>query len=292
MPSDPPLPVTSVRKGLASGVHTPPGRTTVSLDLKGCLEEVGNHAARAGTWQRRHDHTEATSDSMDDGPPDPSYTLGPNRNSKVRRPAEKGARREYLGPDGPTSKSQNNFSIEEPQFKHGLPCEIRRTSLLHFAVKTNFRELISTYPNFQTPPRPSIVSPYTHPFGIQRTTARAAPSGTPGPSRAPGPPRAHPAPSQHTLLTDCPDSDSALPQATIQLSSIGISRHLRLRSAHRADGCPRLGRFARANLPVLATRLQPTCPVPAPAGPPVLSAHRYMQPRRLQRPVGPPLECQ
>ncbi len=68
----------------------------------------------------------------------------------------------------------------------------------------------------------------------------------PGPSRALGPAWAHPAPFQHTLLTDCPDSDSALPQATIQLSSIGISRHLRLRSAHRADGCPRLGRFARA----------------------------------------------
>ena len=74
MPSDPPLPETTVRKGLASGVHTPPGRTTVSLDLKGCLEEVGNHAARAGTWQQRHDHTEATRDSKDDGTPDPSHT--------------------------------------------------------------------------------------------------------------------------------------------------------------------------------------------------------------------------
>jgi hypothetical protein len=79
MPSDPPLPVTTVRKGLASGVHTPPGRTTVSLDLKGCLEEVGNYAARAGTWQQRHDHMEATRDSKEDGTPDPTYTLGPNR---------------------------------------------------------------------------------------------------------------------------------------------------------------------------------------------------------------------
>jgi len=189
-------------------------------------------------------------------------------------------------------KLQNSFSVEEPQFKREPLCEIRRTSLRHFAVKTNFRELISTYPNFQTPPRPSIVSPYTHPFGIQRTTARAAPSGTPGPSRAPGPARAHPAPFQHTSLTDCPDSDSALPQATIQLSSIGISRHLRLRPAHHADGCPRLGRFARANLPVLATRLQPTSPVPAPAGPPALSAQLNMQPRRLQQPVGLPRKCQ
>jgi hypothetical protein len=45
----------------------------------------------------------------------------------------------------------------------------------------------------------------------------------PGPSRALGPARAHPAPSQHSLLTDCSDSDSALPQATIQLSPIGTS---------------------------------------------------------------------
>jgi hypothetical protein len=93
---------------------------------------------------------------------------------------------------------------------------------------TSASSLISTYPNFQTPPRPSIVSPYTHPYGIQRTTARAAPSGTPGPSRALGPARAHPAPSQHSSLTDCPDSDSALPQATIQLSPIGTSCQLRL----------------------------------------------------------------
>jgi hypothetical protein len=98
--------------------------------------------------------------------------------------------------------------------------------LLHFAVKTNFRELISTYPNFQTPPRPSIVSPYTHPFGIQRTTARAAPSGTPGPSRAPGPTRAHPAPLQHTLLTDCPDSDRRFhkrPSSSAPSASAAIS---------------------------------------------------------------------
>jgi hypothetical protein len=134
MPSDPPLPVTSVRKGLASGVHTPPGRTTVSLDLKGCLEEVGNHAARAGTWQQRHDHMEATRYNKGIRPTGSNIHTGPHPEAKSRRPAEKGARREYLGPDGPTSKSQNNFSIEEPQFKHGLPREIRRTSLLHFAV--------------------------------------------------------------------------------------------------------------------------------------------------------------
>jgi hypothetical protein len=90
MPSDPPLPETTVRKGLASGVHTPPGRTTVSLDLKGCLEEVGNHAARAGTWQQRHDHTEATRDSKDDGTPDPSYTLGPNRKPRSDDRPKKG----------------------------------------------------------------------------------------------------------------------------------------------------------------------------------------------------------
>ncbi len=90
MPSDPPLPETTVRKGPASGVHTPPGRTTVSLDLKGCLEEVGNHAARAGTWQQRHDHTKATRDSKDDGTPDPSYTLGPNRNPRSDDQPKKG----------------------------------------------------------------------------------------------------------------------------------------------------------------------------------------------------------
>jgi hypothetical protein len=134
MPSDPPLPVTTVRKGLASGVHTPPGRTTVSLDLKGCLEEVGNHAARAGTWQQRHDQYVGHRGQQLRRHARAIIYAGPEPEAKSRRPAKKGVRREYLGPDGPTSKSQNNFSIEEPQFKHGLPREIRRTSLLHFAV--------------------------------------------------------------------------------------------------------------------------------------------------------------
>ena len=90
MPSDPPLPVTTVRKGLASGVHTPPGRTTVSLDLKGCLEEVGNYAARAGTWPQRHDHKEVTIDSKDNGPQDPTLTPGQTRKPGTDDHSKKG----------------------------------------------------------------------------------------------------------------------------------------------------------------------------------------------------------
>jgi hypothetical protein len=94
MPSDPPLPVTTVRKGLASGVHTPPGRTTVSLDLKGCLEEVGNYAARAGTWPQRHDHMEVTRDSKDKRPTGSNTHTGPDPEARNRRPLKKGVRRE------------------------------------------------------------------------------------------------------------------------------------------------------------------------------------------------------
>ena len=106
MPSDPPLPVITVRKGLASGVHTPPGRTTESLDLKGCLEEVGKYAARAGTWPQRHDHMEVTRDSKDKRPTGSNTHTGPEPEAKIRRPLEKGARRDQSGPDDPTSKSQ------------------------------------------------------------------------------------------------------------------------------------------------------------------------------------------
>jgi hypothetical protein len=97
MPSDPPLPVTIVRKGLASGVHTPPGRTTVSRDLKGCLEEVGNYAARAGTWLQRHDHMEATRYNKGIRPTGSNIHTGPHPEAKIRRPLKRGQEASNLG---------------------------------------------------------------------------------------------------------------------------------------------------------------------------------------------------
>ncbi len=90
MPSDPPLPVTTVRKGPAYGGTRPlPGRTTVSLDPKGCLGEVSKTAVGAGTRLQRHDHKEvhANPKAAGYGPLKVTTRLGPdseNRRSRQR----------------------------------------------------------------------------------------------------------------------------------------------------------------------------------------------------------------
>jgi hypothetical protein len=192
MPSDPPLPATTVREGRAYGGTRPlTGRTTVSLDLKGCLEEVSKTAAGAGTQLQRHDHKKEHASRRQQGADRSKTSPTPGRTRKAKDHGSdcskkgKGTRSQRLRDLSP--KIPSAILDEGPQYKPRPLCKIRRTRLLHFDDKTDFLELTHLDTSkFQTPPRPSIVLPYTHPFGIQRTTARAAPPGT---HRLPSSPR-------------------------------------------------------------------------------------------------------
>jgi hypothetical protein len=180
MPSDPPLPVTTVRKGRAYGVTRPlPGRSTVSLDPKGCLGEVSKTAAGAGTQLQRHDHKEVHAIRRQRGA-DRSKTLAPPASGQTRKAEDhgsdcskkgKGTRSQRLGDLSP--KIPSAILDKGPQYKPRSLCKIRRTRLLHFDDKTGFLE----------------------------------------------------------LMTECPDSDTALLQATIQPRPLGTSCQLRLLSS-------------------------------------------------------------
>ena len=82
----------------------------------------------------------------------------------------------------------------------------------------------SVEPKFSNPSTTFDRVALTPTHGIQRITARAAPTGYPGPARV------DPAPVQHTLLTARPDSDTALPKRPSSLG-LGISCHPRLPSS-------------------------------------------------------------
>ncbi len=195
MPSDPPLPATTVRKGRAYGGTRPlTGRTTVTPDLKGCLEEVSKIAAGAGTQPQRHDHQKEPASRRQQGEDRSKILPSPGQTRKAKDHGNdcfkkgKGTRSQRLG--NLSVKIPSAILDKGPEYKPQPLCRIRRTRLQHFADKTDFLKLtLLDTSKFQTPPRPSIVSPYTHPIGIQRTTALAAPPGTP---LFPSSPRASP----------------------------------------------------------------------------------------------------
>ena len=153
--------------------------------------------------------------------------------------------------------------------------------------QTSASSLSSTYPKFSNPSTTfDRVALYPPNLGFRGPRPGTRLPAHPGPSRALGPARAHPAPSQHTLLTDCPDSDSALPQATIQLSPIGTScqtqapaQLLALTAASDSDDSPEA-------ISLSCTFGPADKPGAGPSRPTGALSQTYTQPRRRN---GPPV---
>ena len=166
--------------------RVPPGRTTLSPDPKGCLGEVSTHATGA--------ETRLAATRSREGTPRPGLgrgnrlTLGPDSEAESSDPSKRGETRDVSG--WVTSRLKVLFSTRG----QNISCsnlenpggQVRDTSP---SRHTSARSLFSTYPNFQTPPRPSIVSPYTHPIwdsedhgpgrAFRPTPAPLEPSGQP-----------------------------------------------------------------------------------------------------------------
>jgi hypothetical protein len=200
----------------------PPGRTTHSPDPKGCLGEVSTRATGA--------ETRLAATRSHEGTPRPGLgkgnclTFGPDSEAEASDQSKKGrdTRCQRISDSSPKIRGQN-ISLCNLQNSGGQPCSTLPPR------QTSASSLSSTYPKFSNPST-TFDRVALHPpnLGFRGPRPGTRLPAHPGPSRALGPARAHPAPSQHSSLTDCPDSDSALPQATIQLSPIGTSCQLRL----------------------------------------------------------------
>jgi len=158
--------------------RVPPGRTTLSLDPKGCLGEVSTHATGA--------ETRLAATRSHEGTPRPGLgrgnrlTLGPDSEAESSNPSKKGR-------DTRCQQISDSPPKIRPQYKLQQPRKLRRTSLQHPAVKTYFHELtlldVSKFSNPSTTFDRVALIPTQH--GIQRTTARDAPSGPPRPLSSP-----------------------------------------------------------------------------------------------------------
>jgi hypothetical protein len=120
---------------------------------------------------------------------------------------------------------------EGPQYKSKPLCNHRRTNLLRRQDRLPRAHPFRRFQIFK--PLHDLRSCRPTPTQLGFRGPRPGPRlrAFPGPSRALGPALADPSPFQHTLLTECPDSDTALPQATIQPRPLGTSCQLRLPSS-------------------------------------------------------------
>ncbi len=159
--------------------RVPPGRTTLSPDPKGCLGEVSTHATGA--------ETRLAATRSREGTPRPGLgrgnrlTLGPDSEAESSDPSKKGrdTRCQQIS-DSPPKIQNYNISFCNLANSGGQACSTLPSR------QTSASSLSSTYPKFSNPSttfdRVALI-PTQH--GIQRTTARDAPSGPPRPLSSP-----------------------------------------------------------------------------------------------------------
>ena len=160
--------------------RVPPGRTTLSPDPKGCLGEVSTHATGAETRlaATRSHKGEAMARTRQRKPSDPRARLG-SRILATRPKKGRDTRRQQISDSPPKIPGQNISS-----------CNLANSGGQHCSTlpprQTSTSSLSSTYPKFSNPSttfdRVALI-PTQH--GIQRTTARDAPSGPPRPLSSP-----------------------------------------------------------------------------------------------------------
>jgi hypothetical protein len=191
MPSGPPLPATTVRKGRAYGGTRPlTCRTTVTPDLKRCLEEISKIAAGAGTQPQRHDHQKEPASRRQQGA-DRSKTYpnpGQTRNAKDHGNdcSEKGKAREVSA--WVTSRLKllqlfstrgQNINLDHSAKSGGQGCSTSPPR------QTSSSSPFSTHPNFKVSSKSSSLHFIWHPCPIPKTSSSLCAPGSSATVKAP-----------------------------------------------------------------------------------------------------------